>query len=154
MARATKRTLIHAPIETVYAAMRDIRGWRAWYAGLGELHELHGTGSKGTVARFDWLLGGQVAPLGYEIVEDGLDIVRGRIRARITGAVEGGHVMTVKPTAGVVEVRFELDMVPAGEALPLPPGTLTRIVHETVDRGLANLRMRCERARTGVEMHP
>ena len=149
-ARATGRGTIRAPLETVYALVRNPRLMHTWQVGVTEADRIDGNGGRGTQLRTSYLVNDELYPIGLNVVEDALELGQARWTADVVGPMSGRQTITIKATAGAVDVRFEFEYtVPEGAVdIPADHPRFIDAMQDAVCRSLDNLRVICEAGRT------
>lgn len=149
-ARAQGRVQIHAPLESVYALVRNPRLVHTWQVGIIEADRVDGTGARGTHVRTSYLVSDALYPLGLTVVEDTLELGRARWVADVIGPMTGRQAITIVATAGAVDVSFEFEYtVPEGAVdIPADHQRFVDDMQDAVCRSLDNLRVICEAGRT------
>ena len=146
MAKISKRTLIHAPVERVYAVARDPNRWPSWFVGMSEIDKLTGEGGVGTVAEFSYAMAGMHFPVTVEVMEDHVGPEGVRWRGKIGGPLAGQQTWTYTPRGDDTEVSVELEYTVPGKALGKIANRLVieRTQERSADETLENLKALCE----------
>jgi uncharacterized protein YndB with AHSA1/START domain len=140
LATASAETLIEAPIDLVWAVQSDLERWPAWNPGVKRI-EVRGPVAEGT--EFHWKAGG----VSITSVLREVDPPR---RIGWTGKAPGlraVHVWTFEPDGDRTHVRTAESF--EGLLAKLLPGMMRRTLEKTLDRGLAALKVECERRAAG-----
>ena len=146
MAQIKKSTLIHAPIEKVYAVARDPNRWPDWFVGMSDIDQLTGEGEVGTVAEFGYTMAGVRFPVTVEVLEDHFSPEGARWKGKIGGPLAGEQTWTYTPKGGDTEVTVDMEYTVPGKALGKIANRL--IIERTQERSLVqtleNLKILCE----------
>jgi coenzyme Q-binding protein COQ10 len=146
MAQLKKNTLIHAPLEKVYALARDPHRWSTWFVGMDEIDKLTGEGEVGTVAEFGYTMAGMRFPVTVEVMEAHIGPEGARWKGKIGGPLAGEQTWTYTPKGGDTEVTVDMEYTVPGKALGKIADRLIieRTQERAADQTMENLRTLCE----------
>lgn len=146
MAHIEKTTLIHAPIEKVYAFARDPNHWSDWWVGLSEAENITGTGEAGTVVRHHYKLAGISFPVTSRVLEDRPGPKEAYWKGTFAGLLSGQHEWTSKAMGEATEVTVKIDYTVPGKALGRFADRLLieRLQEKAMEHTLENMKVMCE----------
>ena len=97
---------LHAPVDSVWAALVQPEQWPQWWPGLRAVRTLRAgqPGGLGSVRRMDWDTG---LPYGLHLSVETVEVLQHqRLRGRVRGTLRGDGLWLLRGQGGVTDVTY------------------------------------------------